>query len=492
MSQARRIASNTLALGLVQTVRMAVALGLTLYIAWRHGAVWLGKYALLLAYINIFQIVSEFGLPRLITRQVSRTPERARLYFWAALAIQGICAVAAMALMAIVVWLMRYPADTTRMLWWATLVLPLYAITAVAGAVLQGQERMGLLALAEGIGGLWQLVGTVVLLSLGYGIVTLAFVKIIAVALVGGILLGGLARHTSLRPRALDRPLARSLAWEARDLLILAVCGAILFRLDALVLAKLRGEEALGQYNAAYQLVKVLMLLTMAYADAIFPVLSRSFVAGQARFAQTINRSLRYGLVALIPIAASISLLSPIVIGLIYPSARYRMAAEALAWLAWVPLPYFVYLITTRALVAADRQRAARRAALILVGAAAIIQGGLTALWGVTGAAVATGLSFLLGAALNLGHAEPRARRQWLHQRWLRLAGVGLAMLGGMAWARTVHWALALWVGFLLYAGLTVSLRLIAQEDWHALRRLLGRREAAASPYQDLSVGSPK
>ncbi|HIQ12407.1 MAG TPA: hypothetical protein EYH29_06025, partial [Caldilineales bacterium] len=137
----RTIARNTVFLSMAQGVRILLALALILYIANVYGPVWQGKFSILLAFLNIFQVLASFGLPRLITRNVARKYEESNHYYWAGLVAQGVTTLAFMVVMAGVVAIMPYPADTTWMLWVAVLALPLFTFYSLAGALLRAIEQ---------------------------------------------------------------------------------------------------------------------------------------------------------------------------------------------------------------------------------------------------------------------------------------------------------------------------------------------------------------
>jgi len=481
MSTAQRVARNTASLAAVQGFRIVAALAITLYIA-RFGAAWLGKYALLLAYLNIFQILADFGLPRLVTREVARAPAAGNRYFWNALAAQLTLSAASMLLMLAAVALIGYPADTTRMLQVATLAIPPYALASVAGAMLQAHERMAALALAEGVSTLWQLVGSIWLLSAGYGVVALAWVRVVGVLLSGLVNLISMRRVTHPGRPAGSPHFALALAHGSLDLFILAAFGAILFRLDVLVLTEVAGEAATGVYNAAYQLAKVVALLSLAYADAIFPTLSRLYAAGETA-EQTGNgqadwvlrKSFAWSAAVLLPLAVGATILPAPVIGLLYPQAEFAAAVTVLPWLGWMLLPYFAYVILNRALVAANLQRVARDTTVIMVLVGVGLQYGLARWQGVTGTAIATTLTFLLGAALNAFFVRRALGTLHLGRAFGRALPAALGLSAVLALLRAWPLWVSLPAGALSYAGLAFMTRAFTREDLALVRKMIGR-----------------
>ena len=355
MSSARVVARNTVFLSLAQGIRVALGLALILFIANRFGAVWQGKFSILLAFLNIFQVLASFGMPRLITREVARDYEAANRYFWSGLAAQGLTTVGVMIVMVVVVALMPYPADTKAMLWLAVLALPLFTAYSVAAALLRAYERMQYLVYAETLSAVAQLAVAALLLGAGFGVMALAVIRIAGLGLAAATVV-----FSAIMLRFIGRPafapdFSRQLLRKSTDFFGLAGFDALLHRLDVLVLSVVAGEAATGLYDAAFQIVKVLMTLILAFTDAAYPTLSRLFVRDRGRFGLTAGKAMQYGLVFLLPVAAGLTVLAPQIIQFLYRRPAYAASVEILAALAWALPFYFLSIFLTRGLMAGDR-----------------------------------------------------------------------------------------------------------------------------------------
>ena len=471
MTTARRLVRNTVSLSAVSALRMVVGFSLTVYIGRRLGPVWLGKYALLLAYVSIFQLASEFGLPRLVSREVARAPELASTSFWTSVILQLGSSLAGMAVMVGVVALMGYPADTSYMLFLATFALPLWALAGAAGALLRASERMELLTLAEALGGAAQIGTAILMLQAGYGAVSLAASQVASVGMVALVSLACVFALGMVQKPQLSRDFTRWLLREVSDLSLLAIFGGVLFRLDVLVLARLLDEQAIGIYNAAYQMVKIPMLLAMAYGDAIFPALARFHHAARERFQVFVRGSLRYGILLLFPLAVVVGPLAPTIIRLVFAGEEYVQAATVLRWLVWLAIPFYAYTVLSRSLVASDRQADARRVAGIMVVGGLALQILMTTRWGVVGAAIAAGLTFLIGAILGARYVMPEQLRFALGTDALRFLATALGMLAVLWALRLQSPVLAATVSVGGYVLLALLFSVFAHEDLVMLRR---------------------
>ncbi len=404
----RAVARNTFFLSAAQGVRILLALALILYIANGYGPVWQGKFSILLAFLNIFQVLASFGLPRLITRNVARAYPQSNHYYWAGLAAQGLTTVAMMGVMAGVVAIMPYPPETRWMLWVAVLALPLFTFYSLAGALLRAIEQMQYLVYAELLSASAQLIAAILLLSLGGGVIILAVIRVTGIGLAAMVVSLAARRRGLIRKPQWDWPFSRALLRESLDFFGMAGLDALTQRLDVLVLSVVAGEAVTGVYDAAFQIIKVLTTFILAFTDAVYPAISRLFTQDRALFRQTWRRYLHWGFAALIPVALLLSVSAPWIVAGLYRHAGYEDAVRVLQVLAWAVLFYFVYIYLSRALMAGDRPRAA----LVLAASMVSLGVGLLALGARAGAAP--------GAALGLtGMYAFAALAAWLAARAL-------------------------------------------------------------------------
>ncbi len=397
----RTVARNTIFLSLAQGIRILLALALILYIANFYGPVWQGKFSILLAFLNIFQVLASFGMPRLITRNVARDYSQGNHYYWAGLVAQGLTTLAVMILMVIVVGLMPYPQDTKWMLWVAVLALPMFTFYSLAGALLRAVEQMQYLVYAEVISAAAQLGTAILLLSLGGGVIVLALVRVIGIGLAAlAVTLAVVHRGLVRRPRW-DLSFARTLLQESLDFFGMAGLDALTQRLDILVLSVVAGEAVTGVYDAAFQLIKVILTFILSFTDAVYPAISRLFTHDRKAFRTALYKYLKWGLAALLPVALSLNLLGSFLIGLLYRYEGYQDAVQVLQILAWVVLVYFLYIYLSRALMAGNRTRSAfvLTAVMVVVGGVFLSIG--AAFWGATGAAVGLLGMYSVGASLT-------------------------------------------------------------------------------------------
>jgi O-antigen/teichoic acid export membrane protein len=475
LSATRSVARNTFYLSLAQGIRMLVGFALILAIANGFGVGWQGKFSILLAFLNVFQVLASLGLPRLITREVARQPEESNRYFWAGLLGQGMGAVVMALVMVAVVAVMPYPADTRAMLTLAIVALPVFTVYSVAAALLRAREQMHYLVYAEGLSAVAQIALAVLVLLRWQSVMALALIRVGGLVMAAGLVVIAARRLDLWGKPWLDGRFAGHLLRRSASFFGMAGLDALLQRMDVLILSVVAGEAAAGLYDAAFQLIKVIMTLVMAFTDALYPVLSRLFVQARARFSLAVGKALHYGLVVLLPTAAGMSVLAPQLIDLLYRRPEYAVAAPVLAVAAWAMVAYFLQMVLTRTLLAGNRARGALAATMLMiaVGAPAIAAG--SRWFGAAGAAAGLGVMYGVGSLLAW-----RASRDWEPAfGFLSLARSALAaglMAAFLAFMPTWPLALLVPLGAGLYLVLALMLGALARQDLHLWRLLWGHR----------------
>ncbi len=481
MNTTRRVAKNTAAMSLSTAIRILLGFAFTLYIGRTLGASWLGKFAILLAFLNIFQILAAFGIPPLVTREVARDRENTARYFYNALLAQGVLGLGAGLLMIATARLLGYPADTTQMLVAASLSVPLFAIAAAAGSILNAHERMEYQAIIEAVTSVLQMLALVSVPLQQTGVVALAAIKVGGMAVSTSLYLFFLARLRVVGRPAFDLRFAWQLVRRALDLVLLALFDAFLFRVDILVLSKILDEASVGIYNAAQQLVKVAALLALAYGEAIYPTLSRLHRTAPRFFLAAIRKSLQYGSMLLLPLAVGMTLLAGHVIALLYGARGYEGSVSLLRLLAWYMPVQFGYVVFSKALIASDQQHRARQVALSMVIASLVYQLGFTIWLGAAGAAIGSVLTYVTGALLTrffVARSVGSFRASVVFGKpVLAVTGMGVAV-----WL--VHRQplfVGVGVGVVCYAAFLFLLRAFAREDWDLVRRIVSRRDSTSA-----------
>lgn len=362
---ARRVARNTVAPMALQVVNKAIDLAFAMLMLRLLGPGNAGQYAFAIVVAGWFEILTNFGLNTLLTREVARDREQANRYLWNTTVLRlGLAALSAPLLfLFLLVWPM--PRDTAVTIVLLAIGLVPAGISAGLSAVFMAFEVMEIPAAVATLTTFFKVgLGTVALL-LGWGFVGLAGVSVVVNVITVAILLALLV-GLYFRPHAEpEPPLQRRMVGEAYPLMINHLLATLFFKVDIPLLQRSWGSAVVGWYSTSYKYVDGVGMIPPIFTMAIFPLMSR--FASSAR--DSLYRAYVVSIKLLLSLALLIALLTTVLayplIMIIGGAAYLPHSAIALQIIIWyIPLG-FINSVTQYVLIAVDKQRFLTRAFVI-------------------------------------------------------------------------------------------------------------------------------
>ncbi len=410
------------------------------------GNAFFGKYALVLTWIAVFQLVANFGISECLAREIGRDPELGPRYLSRGLVLGSIFSVIAMGVMGAAAWVAHYPSDVTRAILLATgTLLPANIVATCRGALLANRkvEYMMWVGLAESLvllplniywilsgAGLLPIVGTIVLAKFVTGLLALWLVHDFVTSVVGpmkGAVFGQL--------------------WKT--ILPFGVGSLIVFpsvRFDIFLLSKMATFETLGLYSAATKLMELLFVVPMAFFMVMLPRTARDLSGLPARRTDRLERSLRWYFTIVIPVGIGVIGFAEPIILLVYGKA-FGGAAPLLQ----IQMSTFLLLTMDVILAMICKGAGFQRVDLAFVITSTVVNLTLNILlipsMMAVGAAVAVSLSILVGVVLRWRFVS----RSIVQVKWLVLLRdpvvTALLLIGiSLLLERWISWrVLALW-----------------------------------------------
>lgn len=469
LSGGRRTLLNAGALTGSNLWRIAVSFLLQILVARRLGLEALGHYTILMAMLNIGQVLTEMGLPLLLVRDLARRPDLRRALLRQALLVQGTAALVTAAGLVALTGLLPAASPLRPALWWIAASLPFYALLSAGETLFQAAERMELVLGVEGainlltalasIGVLWQQ-GTVVHLA-----AVVALAQVVSVMLAGRLVIRGRFLAAPQHTAAVGTV---GLARQALPFLGLSLADVLLQRLDILLVGLVGGVTAAGLYSAAYNLLRVAVKLIQSFWRALYPTLSRLSAQDPARYQQLIRLSLRYGLLACVGIAVVGMAVADALLALLY-GAEFPGSAPVLQILLWIMPLFFVESALVIRLLVQQRPRAALLLTAVHVAALALLLPPSVWLGAATGAAWAALLAQAAGVLLGLSLLRPpRPAFATLAAFWPALPAALIAYAA--ARGLPVVWPVAAAAGVAVYGLILLLGRAVT---WAELRRMI-------------------
>lgn len=320
--------------------------------------------------------ITEFGLGVLYTREVARDPGIARRLFGLTLAMRlllvvaGALPVALLVVGAFAAIGQPFSAEGAAVIFVYLLTLVPAAYSGAVTALYNAREQMEVPALLEVVTAALSFLARIAVILLAPTILALAWSSV-AVATIQAVLFFALQRRQFFRPTlAWDPGAMRAVVSAALPLMLNTLLGVLFFRFDVFVVRAFAGPGAVdlvAQYNVAYTILSLAMVIPPALTFAVFPLLARRAGDNRAGFALAQNRTLQILLALAFPIAMGLSVLAPELVLLFTRAnfAQYQPTIVVLAILAWFLPMSFANGLLQYALIALDRQSAITRAFVI-------------------------------------------------------------------------------------------------------------------------------
>jgi O-antigen/teichoic acid export membrane protein len=248
-------------------------------------------------------------------------------------------------------------------------------------------------------------------------------------------------------------------------------------QIGTVILGYLLGEEAVGIYRAAYNLVFALSGFSAAIAVALFPAVAQQYREHREEAVKLYARSLSTSLLLGLPVATGSTALAAPIIAFLY-HADFAEAATALRILSWwIPIMYTTSVLG-HILAAINRQNLL----LAISSANALINVGLNfaliPLMGHDGAAAATVVTELIGLLLLSIAVHRRFGQVYDLSSIARIAGASILILPLWFLTGAIGVVALVFAGALVYVLALLGLGAITIEDMKRAFRLVFKRPA--------------
>lgn len=336
-----KIAQNTIFLSASQLVARVVSFLYIIFLARSLSVENFGIYVFILAFVNNFNPVIDFGTDRLILKETSRDPESVNQYFQRIFPLRILLASISYILILVLGLVINLNPVTMINLSLLGLILFPNTIISLVTTVQNAKEKMGYSALAN--------IGSVVFTVIP-GILFifwhLSLSWIVVAYLLGNVIVAccllfkaksfGLVFHF-----VLDWGFCKSILIKAWPFASMAIISIFYFRLSIIMMELFKGEYLTGIYSSAFKFVEGFILIPQSLALALFPLSSRLFLEDKAKLISIYKKGLIFLFSISLPISMTIVFLSKYIINLTYGNL-YLGAVSAFSVLGLAIVLFFV------------------------------------------------------------------------------------------------------------------------------------------------------
>jgi PST family polysaccharide transporter len=471
-----RVLQNTVAVLVGRGLGIVCAGAASVLLARYLGVERSGEYAAIYAYLALFTWLASFGVGPLIAKEAAQDRKAAGGIVATGVRIAAVFAVFTVALALACAPLANLGGKLFSLVAIAAVEVLLMGIVGLPGTIFQVDLRQW-----------YPSAFSVVRQALWLGIVAALIwagaplVYVILGRLAAAGVEGGLNWHFGHRflegPREFLSPVAKRLLTGGFVVTLTILATNIYMRIDQVMLHRMVGDAALGQYAQAVRVSELFEALPAAFGSSLFPLLCIS-LADPPRFRRHLDLGYRYMILAAAALCITLSIGARPIIHALY-GAPFAPAAPLLAVLIWSEVAIFFASTLCNALLAAGLQRFI----LFPVISGAVINIALNFLliprWGALGASYATVIAY--GACWTLAFLPFRTTRGilWAGLRLLiPITAVAVLVCGGAFLLPVNDW-FRMGAAFLFFALLSLVFKFVRNEDFQFLRTLWKSRPGA-------------
>ena len=314
----------------------------------------LGQYNYVSTFASLFGLLAGLGLPILLTREAARDKSSAGASLGAALVLQyGLAALTFLTV-----------AASGALFNPRELVLPItllgagVAVSALGApylALLNAFEKMHVASAIEVISTLLRVGLILVAIQLRVDVTGLVAL-LLATPLVVFVLTKLASDRFCVPPDyTFEGARLKALLTSTIPFALMVIFNNVYYRVDVVMLEKMKGDAAVGIYSAAYKLLDVLMVVGANITGVLYPRMAAQATAAPRALQQTIERSYRYMTAVGIPASVVITLLAPWIVRVLFGS-DFSDSAPVLRILVLAIPPMFMYMPLAHALNATGRE----------------------------------------------------------------------------------------------------------------------------------------
>jgi len=480
--------NNTFFALLSQVMPKFSATLLFILLARQTGRAEAGAYSIATSLLTIAVLISSLGFEDLLVREVVRDKRLARTYFRGFVTLR--------VLVTLVVWLLfsllvRYAFDYAVPVEAIVLLLGLTLLpesaTDLAQSLLVATGRLRWAAISSTLVAISQFAIGAFVLATRPDVQTL-LVVLVAHSFIGCALNVLLARSASRQHQTEEATHAFELQawfplrfWLAQlkltpAFIAISVFSVLELQIDVALLSFFKSIEDVGVYGAAKTVIASLAIFAQAVRIVVYPRLAGLYSAAPPSLSIFYRRLFQYLAALSLPLAAGLIVGAPALVDLLY-KAEFSASALPLQILAVSLAVNFLYIPSTRLMVAAHRERQVATLLAVSFGINLVCNLLLIPRWGAIGSAAARTISITIYFAC----CELYVHRQLLATQSLahlvRIVLPLAAMIGAIILLAPFSGILATVAGSVVYVVLllllkgidVVHLRLFAAELRHML-----------------------
>ena len=451
--------------GFIWTILMARYLGVSNY----------GIIGFATSLTGILSVTVDFGISIHIVRHIATNFESTQKYLGNAIPLKSIFAIGTFILTLIILILLKCDELTITITLLFTIEMIIKSFIGLLNGSFQAFEEGKYQGIGNTLLNVILLIFILITIFTDLGIYGIAISYILANAIALAYLYIVFEKNMIKPKFELDKEFCKNITLASLPFAVGAILYTIYYSIDIVMLTKLVGNYATGIYNATYKLIGVLTLFYSVYGAVMFPVMSKFYKYDEKLLTISFEKSIKYLMLVIIPLAIGTMFYSSDIINLIY-GEKYIEASSVLSILIWTVCLLFVNGVCNHLLNASHKEKTVTKIYAIAAIFNIILNFLMIPYFSYNGAAITTVLSDLLIMVLQLyviyrlGH---RVNKK-LYYDLIKII-IGSAVLGIVLYFLNLNMWIALPVGIIIYFIVVYLLKVFDKDDKYVIKEILGK-----------------
>ena len=434
-----------------------------------------GIFGFATSFTAILAMTVDFGISNHIVRHIATDYDSAPKYIGNAIPLKGIFSIGTMLLSLIILILMKADELVITVTLLFTIEVIFKSFIGFLNGTFQAYEEGKYQGIGNTILHVLLLIFILLTIFTDLGLMGIAFSYIIAnlIALIYEYYV--LNKHIVKPKFEFDRDFCKKITLLAIPFAVSSLLYNVYYSIDVVMLTNMVGSYPTGIYNATYKLISVLSLFYSTYTAVIFPVMSKFFKNDEKMLLISFEKSIKYLMLVIIPLAVATVVYSTDIIHLIY-GHQYDASTSVLSILIWTVCLLFVSGAANTLLNASHKEVTVTKIYAVAAAFNIVLNFFMIPYFSYNGAAMTTVLSDVLIVIIQcyiiykLGH-RPNNK---LYYDLIRII-LGSSVLGIALYFLHLNMWVALPVGIIIYFATVYLLRLFDDDDKYVIKEILGR-----------------
>ena len=354
LTTGKTIIKNFLSLALSNVVSKLLIFLSFVAIARVLGPAYFGKINFAQAIMLYFLIITHLGLSLFGTREIAHNRKAVKQYVNDIVSLRIILTVISIAAMTAVSFLVTSQTDTRALI--ILFGLSLLPTALYFDWVFKGLESMEFIGITEVVRATALFLLLKFFISTQRNLLLVPVFFVISATIATSILYIIYARRINRFRFTFNISRGKQLLKTALPLGLSLIMIQVYCQLGTVVLGLLKGDTAVGWFNAAYKVVLFIIGFASLFVDAIFPVISRYHKRSQSDLSRFSNIITKIAVTFAMPLAILTTIYAPKIVNVLY-GAQYMPCVIILQIMIWTTAVIVVSMTFGNSLIACNGER---------------------------------------------------------------------------------------------------------------------------------------